>query len=434
MSKDASPSKVWNRGFILIFIANLFQHMGQQTITALIPKYANSMGAAASLVGIVSGAFAISALLSRPVTSPAFDCFKKKNLYSLSNIIILLAYLIFIVAPNVGWLIAGRLLQGIGVGICAPISLSIACDNLPEKSFSKGVSMFSLGQAFGQAIGPSIGLALSKSIGYKKTFIICFVMIFICLILSRFVFSNPPAEDAKYRIRLDTIIEKRAIPVALTITFVVIPYACISGFITIYADVIGIGNIGVYFTVYAVAILVLRFVTGGLADKLGYRTVLLTSLLCFAVTFVLFSVSRSITGFIVAAIFSALGYGIILPNMQALCMSSVPTDRRGVGSNTFFLFQDIGQFAGPYIGGVIVDSLIMKNSAPGAAEASTAVKLSAYSTMCLQDDKRLGFLWEEDYQNYSNFWGGDICYASLSLETITGGKFSMYKKQKKLIR
>ncbi len=59
---------------------------------------------------------------------------------------------------------------------------------------------------------------------------------------------------------------------------------------------------------------------------------------------------------------------------------------------------------------------------------------SAYSTMCLQDDKRIGFLWEEDYQNYSNFWGGDICYASLSLETITGGKFSMYKKQKKLIR
>jgi len=61
---------------------------------------------------------------------------------------------------------------------------------------------------------------------------------------------------------------------------------------------------------------------------------------------------------------------------------------------------------------------------------------SAYSTMVLQDDKRIGFLWENDYQKYDglNFTGGDICYASLSLETITAGKYSLYTKKKKLIR
>ena len=382
MREYTAPTKLWNKGFILVFIANLFQHMGQQTITTLVPKYAASMGAAATIVGIASSAFAISALLSKPITSPAFQVVNRRNIYMAASAILLAAYVIFYIAPNVNWLIAGRLLQGIGVGVCAPISLSIACDNLPEGSFAQGVSIFSLGQAFGQAVGPSVGLRLSSALGYKNTFLICMSMIVICIVTQAFVSCKPPAPDAKYRIRLDVIVEKKAIPSALIMLFCVMAYACIPSFLAIYGDLLGLKNdIGLYFTVYAVAILVLRFATKGLADKLGYRVVLLGSLACFAVTFVLFSVSRSMPGFIAAAIFAALGYGLILPNAQALCMTSVPAEKRSVGSNTLYLGQDIGQFAGPWLAGMLIDSLVLKGTASGAT--AEAAKISAYSTAFL---------------------------------------------------
>ena len=383
MRPYSTPQKLWNKGFILIFLANLLQHMGQQTISTLIPKYANAMGAAASVVGIASSAFAISALVSKPFTSPAGICLKKRNIYIAASVIYLLAYIVFYLAPNVQWLIAGRLLQGIGTGIAAPIALSLACEHIPEHSFAKGVSMFSLGQAFGQAIGPSVGLNLSKSIGFKSTFAICFVAMIGCIIVTLFVTGKPPADGAKYRIRFDTIFDKRALLPAVTMTFITISYSCISGFLAIYGELLGIDQIGLYFTVYAIAILVLRFITGGLADRFGYRIILTLSLACFAVTFVLFSVSRSLTGFIAAAVFSALGYGITLPNIQALCMSRVPSDRRSVGSNTLYLFQDLGQFAGPWMAGLLIDALIRKNSPDGIEAAAADVKISAYSTMYL---------------------------------------------------
>lgn len=384
MLRENAPTKVWNRGYILIFIANLFQHMGQQTITSLVPKYASSMGATAAVVGVVSGIFAISALAIRPVASPAFDCFRKRNIYLLATMILICSYTVFYFAPNVNWLIAGRLLQGVGIGMTAPISLSIACDNLPEGSFAKGVSFFSLGQAFGQAVGPSIGLSLSRTYGYKTTFLACLGAMTVCLVIGFFVYSKPAPEDARYRIRFDTIIAKEAIPAAITMTFLNIPYACIGGFLLIYAnDTLGITSIGTYYTVYAIGILILRFVTGGLADKFGYRKVLVPSMMCFAVTFIMFSVSKSITGFIVAAVFSALGYGVALPNLQALCMTSVPAEKRGVGSNTFFLGQDLGQFSGPYLAGLLADSLIRSRNGGTLEGASNAVKASAYSTMYL---------------------------------------------------
>ena len=380
MDGKLNPTKVWNRGFTLIFIANIFMHMGQQTITTLIPKYAYAMGATATIVGIVSGAFAMSALFSKPFTSPLFLCVKKKHLYIFSCLLLMSAYVVFYFAPNVNWLIGGRLFHGIAIGMAAPLSLNMACDNLPEDKFAKGVGLFSLGQALGQALGPSVGLKLSKTIGFKNTFAICFVMLGICTVIAIFVDSNPKTSD-KYQIRLNTIVEPRALPIAVTMLFIVMAYSCIPSFLAIYGELLGIDNIGLYFTVYAVAMLVLRFTTSGIADKLGYRKVVSVSLICFMVTFVLFGASRALPGFIAAAVFAALGYGLTLPNMQALCMTSVPADRRGVASNTMYLGQDLGQSIGPSIAGALIDALILKKCPEGVEFASDQIKVGAYSTM-----------------------------------------------------
>lgn len=380
MEKTLNPTKVWNKGFILIFIANVFMHMGQQTITTLIPKYAYAMGATATIVGIVSGAFAMSALFSKPFTSPLFLCVKKKHLYIFACFLLMSAYVVFYFAPNVNWLIGGRLFHGIAIGMAAPLSLNMACDNLPEDKFAKGVGLFSLGQALGQALGPSVGLSLSRSIGFKNTFLICLLMMAICTVIAFFVDSNPKSSD-KYRIRLNTIVEPHAIPIAVTMLFIVMAYSCIPSFLAIYGELLGIDNIGLYFTVYAVAMLVLRFTTSGVADKLGYRKVVSVSLVCFMVTFVLFGASKALPGFIAAAIFAALGYGLTLPNMQALCMTSVPSDRRGVASNTMYLGQDLGQSIGPSIAGALIDALILKKCPEGVEYASDQIKAGAYSTM-----------------------------------------------------
>ena len=370
MERTLNPTKVWNKGFILIFIANVFMHMGQQTITTLVPKYAYSLGATSTIVGIVSGAFAMSALLSKPFTSPLFLCVKKKHLYLISCVLLMSAYVIYYVAPNVNWIIGGRFFHGIGIGMAAPLSLNMACDNLPEDKFAKGVGLFSLGQAFGQALGPSIGLSLSKSIGYKNTFAICFVSLLICLVIAFFVDSNPRTSD-RYQIRLDTILEKRAIPIAITMLFIVMAYSCIPSFLAIYGELLSIDNIGLYFTVYAIGLLVLRPLVSGLADKHGYVKVIVPSLVLFSCTFLLFSLSKSIVLIIAAAVVGALSYGMAQPSIQALCMKMIPREKSGIGANTMFFMQDIGQFLGPTIAGAVVDMFLRSGTTDVQAYANT---------------------------------------------------------------
>ena len=73
-------SKIWNTTFINILVVNFCHQMGQQMMNTLVPKYANALGANAYTVGLLSSVFAISSLLIRPVSTPAFDSFSKKKL------------------------------------------------------------------------------------------------------------------------------------------------------------------------------------------------------------------------------------------------------------------------------------------------------------------------------------------------------------------
>ena len=155
------PSTIWNRAFIAVFIVNLFMNMGQQTAHTLIGKFAASLGAAASLIGLIAGLYAGIALALRPFTSPLYDIVNKKYLLAGAIGLIAVAYVFFAAAKSIPMIIIGRCLQGAGVGCSAPLSMAIVCESLPEDKYGRGVTIFSLAQAFGQAIGPSIGLAIS---------------------------------------------------------------------------------------------------------------------------------------------------------------------------------------------------------------------------------------------------------------------------------
>ena len=75
----SKSSSIWTPTFISIFIVNFALNMGQFMMNTLIPKYADHLGATASIVGLVSSMFAVTALAIRPLAGPAFDFFSKKS-------------------------------------------------------------------------------------------------------------------------------------------------------------------------------------------------------------------------------------------------------------------------------------------------------------------------------------------------------------------
>jgi MFS family permease len=282
------------------------------------------------------------------------DYFKKNRMMTLALGLIVLAFIGYGFSKSIAFVIVSRLIHGIGIGIAAPLSVAMASSALPESKMASGLGIFSLGQAVATAIGPSVGLALLEHIGYSVTFLIVAAIVFVSFLLSLRLKSNAPPKKSKFKIQLRRIIVPDVIVPAIVTAFITIAFSSISYFIVIYGGLRGVENIGLFFTAYAVSLLVSRPVSGKIADKYGTDKAIMPGLLLFGISFVLLNLADTIYMFLAAGIVGAFGYGICVPLLMTLGMKLVPARLRGAASNTNYIGTDAGYIIGPILAGFIV--------------------------------------------------------------------------------
>lgn len=355
MSKNKTGS-IWNKVYTCVFCANVLLFLGMQMVNTLVAKYADALGAAPTVVGMVSSLFALTALVLKIFSGPAIDSFNRKYILAGAIGVIAIAFAGFSVSTNVEMLFAFRLLQGCGQAFTATCCLALAADSLPADRFGVGIGTFTLAQAVCQAIGPTIGLTLAKHLGYQTAFAVASASTCLAVVAALLV-KAPARERGKFRISAKSIVAPEAIFPASLIFLLQMTFCNINSFLVIYAELQGVENIGLFYTVYAVAMLIAPRTVGKLADKLGTTRAVLPAMLCFAVSFLLLSIARSLPVFLLAAVVSAFGYGAAQPAVQALGMKSVPQSRRGAASGTSYIGQDLGNLLGPIVAGGIVERL-----------------------------------------------------------------------------
>lgn len=348
---------IWSKAFVSIFIVNITMSMAQFMMGTLIPKYVDQLGASATVVGIVTSMFAITALGIRPIGGPAISYFRKNRLLAVALGFITLAFVIYGFAGSIPLLIIGRLFHGIGMGLTAPICLALASDALPESRMASGIGVFSLAQAIATAVGPSVGLKLAETLGFNTTFFIGAVMMSGSMVLTLLLKTNEPARTEPFRITLDKIVAKEAIIPAVMMFFLGGAYSCLNSFIVIYGGLNHVDNIGLFFTAYAVCLLISRPFSGRIADKYGLDKVMIPGMIIFALSFVCVSFSHSLPMFLLSGAISAFGYGICQPSMQTLCMRVVPKEKRGLAGNTNYIGVDLGFLLTPALAGTIVTGI-----------------------------------------------------------------------------
>ncbi len=349
------PQKVWNPIFIRIFIVNVTMQMGQFMMNTLIPKYAKHLGASVSVVGIVTSMFAITALSMRIFAGPATMTFSKKKILAAASMVIASAFGLYGLSASIPMVMVARLLHGCGMGFSGSTALALASDALPHDKLGAGIGFFSLGQAIATAVGPSVGLTLVPKIGYSMTFFIGASVVVFAAFMLLTIKAPDIAAKVPFKISLNTIFAKEAAIPMLLILFLTIGYNNISAFLVLFAESRNVGNIGLFFSVYAVVMLVTRPVVAVLSDRLGVRKIMLPAMICFAVSMVLISLSTSLTMFLIAAAIAAIGFGSCQPAVQTLCIKSVTPQRRGVGSSTNFVGLDLGGLVGPVLAGAVAD-------------------------------------------------------------------------------
>ncbi|MCR9121137.1 MAG: MFS transporter [Phyllobacteriaceae bacterium] len=103
-------------------------------------------------------------------------------------------------ADSIGWLIAGRLAQGVGAAWLMALSMSAARDIVPAEKTGRAMGLLGSVSAVGTALGPSVGGLLVAGFGWRAVFAVLVPLAVAGFVLARHALpSAAPAGEVRER-------------------------------------------------------------------------------------------------------------------------------------------------------------------------------------------------------------------------------------------
>jgi len=387
MVTKEQKTTIWNRTFVSVMICQLFIGLSQSMVNPLVSSYAAFLGAGVRLVGLLTGLYFGVSVALRPAAGPALVRLDKKMLLIFIFGMGILVNLMYAAFDSIPLFIAARALHGVQFSLVGSLLITIAGDSLPKDKLGSGLGIFGLGNALSTALGPSIGLAIKawgessfgEGGGYKAMFFAASaVMVFAlipCLLTNPR--KNTKEEIAAAGAWYKNIIALPSIPSAVCNMFFAMSFSLFNAYMVPYAAEKGFAGISMFFTIYAMGLLVSRPISGRLTDKYGPTALIYPGALFLILGFILLWRAQSITMVYISAIMASIGYGASYPAFQTACLQSMPALRRGVASNTNYLGVDFGLFIGPALGGLVISHYMSTGHA-----YSTLYLLGALPIVC----------------------------------------------------
>jgi len=380
---------IFSKYFVLLMINYTLLFINYTIINPILPKYAISLGMSISLAGIISGAFALTALVFRPVSGKLADKKNPKMLFIISNVIMAAACVMYVLGNSFASLLIARIAHGVAFALISVVSIVILLQFVPKNRIGQAIGLYGMGSIIAISFGPAIGLELGNAFGYHICFLLAGSLPLISIVVLLFIpyeYKRNEADTREKNLRNDEErlhgignVEGEAIAYEKTekeganqykgikkiIATEVLFYAILAGFfsfangveftfIALYAQSKSIENISLYFTVSAIFILVSRLFAGKIYDTRGLAHVLIPAFIVASIGMNTLSFANYLWVFFIAAALKGLGQGAGQPSLQAQCINSVPAYRVGLASSTYFIGPDVMQGLGPIVGGYII--------------------------------------------------------------------------------
>jgi MFS family permease len=349
--------KIFNRSFVLMLITGFLLFMSIMMISPIMASYATSLNVTGSVLGFLTGVFSIASLIIRPISGNAIDLKNKKKLLMGSIGIVTISMLGYTYTHSIGLLFFFRVLHGLGWGFASTTSMAIATDAIPHKRLATGIGYYGMMQMLTSAIAPSIGLAITNRWGYQSTFLCASLLALASLSMTPFVLTKSPINSHLSlikSIKLENLLEQSAIMPALLTLCNAMAGASVGTFIALYAFESGIENIGLYFTVNALVMVLVRPLMGYLTERQGTTRVIIPCEIMIALSVIGLGFSKSISSILVVAVFMGLGNSGAGPALIAECIHSTKRYRRGIATSTNYVGLDGGNFMGSMISASLV--------------------------------------------------------------------------------
>jgi predicted MFS family arabinose efflux permease len=351
-STSSARPRLLTRQFLLLGAAELAYFTADGVAVYTLPVFATGpVGAGEAGAGLAFGAFALSALLLRPVAGRLADTRGRRPLLVGGALLCALGMALTAPVAHLTTLVAARLLLGVAEAAFFVAAFAALADIAPPSRLGEALSYNSLGLYLGLAVGPPLGEVVVERSGFTAAWATAAVLALAsaatALLLgetSRSTGDEPPSP---------TLVHWPSVPVALGFLAAVVAMGGYLAFAALRAEDVGVENPSLPLFLYGSTVVVCRVVFARVPDRVPPLPLGAAALSTITLGLLVMTGSASPAGLLVGTVLLATGVAFSTPAFFAAVFARVRASERGAAAGTASMAIDLGLGVGPILLGLV---------------------------------------------------------------------------------
>ncbi|WFM82145.1 multidrug efflux MFS transporter [Streptococcus ruminicola] len=355
----------------MAWLGNFFTGASFSLVMPFMALYVEELGAPKNKVewyaGLAVSLSALASALIAPVWGRLADRYGRKPMMVRASLIMTFTMGGLAFVPNVFWLLALRLLNGLFSGYI-PNSTALIASQAPKNRSGYALGTLATGMIGGSLIGPLLGGMLAEWLGIRQVFLLVGFILLICNLLTVFLIKEdfkPVAKaNAMSTRELFSSIKDKQILIGLFVTSMIIQISAqsIAPILTLYIRNLGqTENLmfvsGLIVSALGFSSMLSSSTLGKIGDKIGNHRLLLIALFYSFSMYVLCALARNSLELGIVRFMYGFGTGALMPSVNSLLTKITP--REGISRIFSYnqMFMNIGQVVGPFVGSAIATGM-----------------------------------------------------------------------------
>ena len=333
--------------FLLVALAELAYFTADGILLPALPRYVTGpLGGGDVAVGVVIGAFSVSAFLLRSWAGIQADRRGRRILMVAGASVFAVSVLGYSFASSTELLVGMRLLTGAGEALFFVGALAANVDLAPPERRGEAISFASLSLYIGIGAGPLIGEPLIDRFGFRAAWGASIALAGVAVVLSLSLPPMRPVEQAPSGERHRLIHPAGLLP-GLILLATIWGMGGFLAFVPLYAMDLGMAGSGLVLGLFSGIVVLIRSVGARIPDRVGPGRTTRVSLVLSTVGLATIGLWQQPIGLVVGAAVLGVGVALFTPSLFTLAVEGVPSGERGAVMGTTSAFLDLAFGLGP---------------------------------------------------------------------------------------
>jgi MFS family permease len=352
MLSTAPIPRVFTLQFWLLSLSSFLFFASFNMLIPELPSYLTSLGGA-EYKGLIISLFTITAGLSRPFSGRLTDRIGRVPVMAFGSLVCFVCGFLYPIFTTVMPFLLLRLVHGFSTGFKPTGTASYIADIIPANRRGEALGIHGMCASLGAALGPALGSYIAQFFSMNALFhtssLFALLSIGILYNMKETLPDRRRLSAEAFRITARDVFDPSVFSPSLVIFLTYFSYGGVLTLVPDFSDYLGIRNHGLYFLVYTLTSLLIRFLAGRLSDRAGRIPVVIAGCFLLIVALVLTALAVTPALFLTGAVFFGFATGILSPILSAWTADLSNDQNRGRAFGTMYLSMEAGIGLGAYI-------------------------------------------------------------------------------------